>query len=292
MPRIANPYADVSQARFRLKGNLHAHTTLSDGMLEPQKVIDAYAEHGYGFLAISDHDRLADARALETWADRGMVLIPGNEISAAGCHIQHVNASRLVPPHPDRQKVIDEIGRTGGFAVVNHPNWQQRFDHCSIADMERWQGYAGMEIYNGVIVRHPGSPYATGKWDMLLSAGRRVWGFANDDFHGPEDLALGWNVAFCGERSAAAVVDALGRGAFYASTGVVIKDIRVKGSSVTVETEAASKMVAFADYGRRIAQNRGPAITVEVPAGVRYVRFEAYGCGEEQAWTQPFFVEA
>jgi hypothetical protein len=292
MPRIANPYADLAQARFRLRGNLHAHTTLSDGVLEPQKVIDAYAERAYGFLAISDHDHLADHGALEGWADRGMVLIPANEVTAGGVHIQHVNAAELVAPHPDRQKVIDEIRRTGGFAVVNHPNWQERFDHCPVADLERWRGYAGMEIYNGVIARHPGSSYATGKWDMLLSAGRRVWGFANDDFHKPEDLALGWNVAFCGERSAAAVVDALSRGAFYASTGVVIDDIRVRGSSITVETQGASKIVAFADYGRRIAQRRDAAIAVEVPSGARYVRFECYGCGEEQAWTQPFFVEA
>jgi hypothetical protein len=66
----------------------------------------------------------------------------------------------------------------------------------------------------------------------------------------------------------------------------------VRGSSITVETQGASKIVAFADYGRRIAQRRDAAIAVEVPSGARYVRFECYGCGEEQAWTQPFFVEA
>jgi len=292
MPRIENPYAGLTGARLRLRGNLHAHSTLSDGRLEPQRVIDAYAELGYGFLELSDHDRLADRRTLERYENRGMALIAGNEISAGGPHIQHVDASELVAPDPDRQNVIRGIERTGGFAIVNHPNWQERFDHCPIADMERWQGYLGVEIYNGVICRLPGSPYATGKWDMLLSKGRRVWGFANDDFHRPEDLALGWNVAFCNERSPAAVAAALAAGAFYASTGVVIGAITVTGTTITVETENARKVVAVADHGRRIAQSRGSAITVEVPAGVSYVRFECLGCGEEQAWTQPFFVEA
>ena len=39
------------------------------------------------------------------------------------------------------------------------------------------------------------------------------------------------------------------------------------------------------------AQRRA-ALTVEVPAKARYIRFECYGCAEERAWTQPFFVEA
>ncbi len=291
MLRIANPYAGLSRARFRLRGNLHAHSTLSDGLLEPQKVIDAYAERGYGFLELSDHDRLADRRALEAYDSRGVVLIPGNEISAGGPHIQHVNASALVAPDPDRQKVIDAIRGSGGFSVVNHPNWLERFDHCPIASLESWQGYAGIEIYNGVIGRLAGSPEATGKWDMLLAHGRRVWGFGSDDFHRPEDLALAWNVAFCTDRTAAAVVAALSAGAFYASTGVVISDVRVEGASISVETENARKVVAVVDYGRRIAKSAGSALTVEVPAGARYVRFECFGCGEEQAWTQPFFVE-
>ena len=38
-----------------LKGNLHSHTTCSDGRLSPQQRADAYAAHGYDFLAITDH---------------------------------------------------------------------------------------------------------------------------------------------------------------------------------------------------------------------------------------------
>ena len=38
-----------------------------------------------------------------------MVLIPGNEISAQGVHLLHVNAKSLVPHDKDRQKVIDAV---------------------------------------------------------------------------------------------------------------------------------------------------------------------------------------
>ena len=51
----------VSQPRpFRgsrwFKGNLHAHTELSDGALSPARVVEIYKKHNYDFLAVTDHD--------------------------------------------------------------------------------------------------------------------------------------------------------------------------------------------------------------------------------------------
>ena len=53
---LQNPY--LSNGFTWLRGNLHAHTTLSDGQLPPEAVIAAYEQAGYDFLAISDHDKL------------------------------------------------------------------------------------------------------------------------------------------------------------------------------------------------------------------------------------------
>jgi predicted metal-dependent phosphoesterase TrpH len=41
-----------------LKGNLHAHTTFSDGVLPPHRLVAEYEALGYDFLAITDHDDL------------------------------------------------------------------------------------------------------------------------------------------------------------------------------------------------------------------------------------------
>jgi len=41
-----------------LKGQLHTHTTFSDGNMTPQEVADIYAGMGFGFLAFTDHDHL------------------------------------------------------------------------------------------------------------------------------------------------------------------------------------------------------------------------------------------
>jgi hypothetical protein len=40
-----------------LKGNLHAHTTFSDGVRTPSQLVSAYEKRGYDFLAITDHDQ-------------------------------------------------------------------------------------------------------------------------------------------------------------------------------------------------------------------------------------------
>ena len=37
------------------RGNLHTHSTRSDGVLEPQEVCRRYRAEGYDFLALTDH---------------------------------------------------------------------------------------------------------------------------------------------------------------------------------------------------------------------------------------------
>ena len=37
------------------RGNLHTHSTLSDGALAPSAVVEAYKNAGYDFMMLSDH---------------------------------------------------------------------------------------------------------------------------------------------------------------------------------------------------------------------------------------------
>jgi len=272
-----------------MRGNLHCHTTRSDGSRPAQDVIDDYAAHGHGFLMISDHDVFTSEEDYAQFANRGLILVPGNEISREGPHILHVGAQSFVEPDRDRQKVLDEIQATGGFAVMNHPNWQGKFNHIGIESLRALQGYAGMEIYNGVIGRMQGSPYATNKWDMLLNGKRRIWGFANDDCHHQGESALGWNVAYVKDPTPAGVVEALAAGRFYASTGVEISHIEVSENRIRIETRNASRVVALLNGGKRFCVRDDTVIEVEYPAEARYVRFECWGDGERFAWTQPFW---
>ena len=290
MKSIEHPYANLTGGHW-YKGNLHAHTTRSDGQRGAQEVIDDYAACGSAFLMISDHDVFTSAEDYAAFDSRGMTLIPGNEVTRNGPHLLHVNADRLVKPDVQRQQVLSDINaNTASFAIVNHPNWQQAFDHCTIHQLREWIGYAGIEIYNGVIGRLDGSPYATNKWDMLLAAGRRLWGYAHDDSHRAGECGLGWNMVYAPDKNIKSLVTSLRDGRFYASTGVVIRKIEVDGLRIRIETENAQRITALQQIGKRFATVDDKSIEVEVPANATYVRFECWGAGEQFAWTNPFFI--
>ncbi|HEX3691762.1 MAG TPA: PHP domain-containing protein [Solirubrobacteraceae bacterium] len=63
--------------------DLQAHSTRSDGALEPAAVVAAAAAAGVELLALSDHDTLAGvAEALEAGREQGVTIVPAVEISS------------------------------------------------------------------------------------------------------------------------------------------------------------------------------------------------------------------
>ena len=76
---LIDPFAlSAADGYAWLKGNLHSHTTCSDGRLSPQQRADAYAAAGYDFLAITDHYRITSLSGITP--ARGLVLIQGVEL--------------------------------------------------------------------------------------------------------------------------------------------------------------------------------------------------------------------
>ena len=57
------PLASAAEARW-WKGNLHTHSLWSDGDDFPESIADWYKQHGYHFLAMSDHNRMLEG---EQW---------------------------------------------------------------------------------------------------------------------------------------------------------------------------------------------------------------------------------
>jgi len=288
---IVNPYARQPGRKYIwLKGNLHAHSNCSDGSRSPQEVVDAYAAGGYNFLALTDHDVFADYSGLD---DRGLVFLPGNEVSAFGSHMLQLGGWRRIEAYADRQKVIDQVNGEGGMAVLNHANWQSQWNHWPLEEMARLSGYAGMEIFNGVCVDLEGSGLAIDKWDRLLSSGRMVWGLANDDSHRPNHDARGWNVVQVAQSKVDAVeiLAALKAGAFYASTGVTIEAIETKATILHVVASNAQEIEVYGQYGARLAKASGTDLYFDAcNRGSPFFRVQCYGQGSQMAWTQPFLV--
>lgn len=285
---LISPYRQGPYQQYR--GNLHTHTTNSDGVLSPQKAVDLYAGQGYHFLMLSDHDFITDTSILD---HRGMTLIPGYEITAGGYHILHVKTDHTLPVNPDRQVMLNAINAKNQIAIMNHPNWGEDFVHCPQAELEALEGYLGVEIYNGVSERAEGAALATDRWDMLLSQGRRVWGFGNDDTHEPEDSCITWNMVFAQDATEASLLESLRLGNFYVSTGIVIDAIRAEGNLIEIESPGTECFRVIRDHGMIVATVEGPALRFEASEDIwplSYLRVECYGSGTRMAWTQPFFI--
>jgi len=270
-----------------LRGNVHTHTTRSDGALTPEETAARYAERGYDFLALSDHDVL-------TWPVEpppGLILIPAIEVGG-GPHILAVNVEQPISRDQSRQDVLNSIQAAGGLAVLNHPNWETHFDHFPQSVMQQLEDYAGIEIYNGVVEFLEGSALATDRWDRLLSAGKRVWGFAHDDAHHEFAMGRGWLMVQVQDRTRSALIDAMREGRFYASTGVTIERIWTEDESVYVHAPDADRIRFYGQWGRMVQEVDSQ--TAGYRTGGRegtYVRIECLGRGGRCAWTQPIFIE-
>ena len=113
-----------------LRGNLHAHTTFSDGVRAPERLIAEYEALGYDFLAITDHeDRIPPAywRALRRLPSR-LLLFHGVELNHEGLsqHVGKVTGDRetlYVLNHPARYKlsVEETVARIAHITAVGWP---------------------------------------------------------------------------------------------------------------------------------------------------------------------------
>ena len=99
-----------------LRGNLHAHTTFSDGVRSPEALVTEYETLGYDFLAITDHvDRIPAGywRALKRLSPR-LLLFHGVELNhdRFDQHVGKVVGDRdelHILNHPARYKLtVDE----------------------------------------------------------------------------------------------------------------------------------------------------------------------------------------
>ncbi len=215
-----------------LRGNLHGHTTASDGRLSPEEYVAAYRARGYDFVAATDHWRLTDLRPFR---GQGFAVVPGAEVDGRapapfGHHVVALGIGALPPRSPDAglQATVDAVRALGGIAVVAHP-YETGLTSAHLLEAD---GYIGLEVWNTLSVVGWGKGLAAVQWDELLQAGRRPAGLATDDTHQRDgrldDLGFGWVMVRADAAEPDAILAALAAGRFYASTGPEIHDFRVE----------------------------------------------------------------
>ncbi|MDP7740776.1 MAG: CehA/McbA family metallohydrolase [Lentisphaeria bacterium] len=290
-----------------LKGNLHTHTTNSDGRVAPQARLDQYAAKGYDFLCLSDHDMIT--RVDTVCAPDNFVLVQGAELHPLNpfggrqYHLlcldihEDMDSEAMAP-----QEVIDSVNDQGGAVWLAHPHF------CAInilRDVMPLTGFAGIEVFN-TSTRLAGRGEASVQWDDWSDlGGHLVPTIANDDAHATEaenrDTYAAWTVVRAKERSVAAIMQAIKSGASYATTGPDFHDISLSwiqdGTEApgkfkaTIRSSEALRVLAVTDYIGAEYTEQGKMFDrceLELRADNKWVRFELIGPNDTKAWSNPF----
>ncbi len=296
-----------------LRCQLHSHTTNSDGEATPDELIAHYAKSGFDVLAITDHWH---ATACE---DQRLLVISSSELSAR-VPAAHGARATIAPEAeilalgvgeiPERREHFPTIEQAaawivaaGGVPFLAHPHWSG----LDADDYLEAPSLAGIEIFNGGCELESGSGTADELWDAVRSRGRACLGIATDDCHQPgRDSNRGWTVVRAAARTREAVLEALRSGAFYASSGPRIDDLRLDGwelevrcsPAVAVSLRSAPWDGARANADRSLMSWRGEAlerdaddlivrVRLRCPERAGWGRIEVLGADGSRAWTNP-----
>ena len=292
------------------KGNLHTHSYWSDGDEFPEVIMDWYKSNGYQFVALSDHNTLAEGDQwiviaedslyqnafknylsnygsdwvnykidsgrihvkLKTYLeykdriaqDGKFLIIQSEEITELfekkPLHLNVTNIKEKITPQGGKsvsevlQNNINEVIRqrkeTGIPMIphINHPNFGYGI---SLDDMISLRGERFFEVYNGhPLVHNLGDSVHMSTlqmWDLINISYIEnnkplMYGLATDDSHhyhvkGSKwsNAGRGWIMVQADSLNSSSLINALESGQFYATTGVILKDLEFDQAKLSVE---------------------------------------------------------
>jgi len=279
-----------------LKGNIHSHSTVSDGLFTPSELVRGYMEQGYDFLSMTDHNIL---EAHDDLAKDGFLLLTGLEhdieyspdkcthvvgLSMAGKNHTDYLCKRYSAAELTDQQMVDMMRADGQFVSLAHPVWS-RMKWEEIKDLE---GCHAIEVYNNGTEHLCHGGNAEVLWDLLLREGKKLFATAVDDVH------VVWVKA--AERTKEAIMAALHSGAYYSTMGPVIHDFGVENGQVYISCSNCRE-IHFVTYSRRgksfFAENGGSLTEAayQMEGSEAYVRAVCVDENGRSAWTNPIFFD-
>ena len=151
------------------RGNLHMHTTRSDGVYGGERITDIFYRMKHDFVVVTDHNHWEDWRFLSR---PDFLVMNGIEISSEKNQREHVLGVGLESDPgraEDTQEAIDRIAETGGIPVLCHPLWSG----IHTQRLLELHNYPLLEVMNHGLWGGAGDDDSH-IWDELLIRGRDV----------------------------------------------------------------------------------------------------------------------
>ena len=299
----------INENKKYLKGNLHTHTTKSDGKNTLKEVVDIYNKKDYNFLAITDHDVFCNDNINDDF-----VLLHGIEVSCIykgnnelkgkythfNCFMPYKNNSNKIYYYnniTELQKDLNELNQNYKLIQFNHPLFSRFLDNEFI----NIENYNLIEIYNHKdFLEETGMQNAEQIVRTLLNNHKRVFVTAGDDFHGSyekkNNKCFGGYIMVEAKNNEIDILNAIKSGKFYASTGPKILDYRIEGRVLKIKTVPVSNIIFYSNM--RKCKNIFSKDNAKITQGEYILQGEEYYIwtkvideNGKMAWTQPIFID-
>jgi hypothetical protein len=289
------------------RGNLHAHSNVSDGALSPEDLVSAYRQNGYDFIAVTDHFRerfgfpITDTRAHR---DGSFTTILGAELHPASLengedwHILAVGLPEDFPaatPDEDGPTLSQRARDAGAFVAIAHPHWYS----ATIADGRSISAAHAVEIFNMTCHMANDRGYGWYMADLLLAEGRHLTAIATDDTHAKlerPDMFAGWVMVKAESLDPDSLLESLKAGHFYSSQGPMIHDIAISDdrSTVTIESSPVNS-IQVCGRAQRTRDVHGHGLTSTIVNLDRvqndYFRVTVIDSSGKRAWSNPIWLD-
>lgn len=293
------------------KGNMHLHSTNSDGVLSPKEVAKLYKERGWNFLIFTDHRFYTHNVELN---DDNFLIIPGVELDTTNpspyrvYHILGIGkeecgngnfelGQRFETPQWEDMKtpqmLIDKLVDNNNLAIFCHPIWSR----LELSDFIDLKNYFALEIYNYGCEVESHTGQSVNYWDSLLRRGRKIWAVATDDAHHHiKDQCGGWVMVKCQDLTHQSIINALIEGSFYSSSGPEIYEFKITNGEAFVACSPV-KQIHFVTYesigmSSFFAGKNGfiSSANYKLHGNETFVRVECIDEAGNTAWSNPIFL--
>jgi hypothetical protein len=321
------------------KGSVHAHANWGVPKLpttSPDVVVRWYREHNYNFVSITDLNYFTPPDGLKALFDAPgrFLVVPGIELSKdpiqPGNKIVDtigigISGPAGLPSGETVSAVLDSEARAiraaDGLPIAAHPNLTYALTAADFLASDKTEGPRFFEVWNTEPGMNNfgggGKPSTEQIWDVVLSSGRIMYATAVDDCHHFYEFlssretsaplsnpGRAWIMVRASELTVKALLAAMNRGDFYASTGVTFESYEVTAQWIRIDLSDQTHDLGWSLPGANPELYRtefigkgGRVLKVdeslhpfyEFTGQELYVRARVTNSDGQIAWTEPIF---
>jgi hypothetical protein len=279
------------------KGNVHMHTTNSDGRLQVAEAAAFYADAGYDFICITDH--MVPFTASDSDYRFPLLMLDGIELhgkdeQGSFYHAVAIGDVAGIAPDMGFSEALEKARAQDCLLIWAHPHWSGN----TVAEGLR-HDFDGLEVYNCSSHLAYGKGSGAFHWDSALEQQPGMLGFATDDSHFIQAAPLekgGWIMVNAPETSRESIMASIRRGNFYSSSGPFFKSISIEqGNRVVVETSPVvhTRLIGPREKNKYKGVFGGGPITethFRIPEDWPFARLEIEDADGKTAWSNPLIT--